>query len=146
MFLCPYIYKGSQYISMILKWCMWYYLQRRIVFTLFTNHSTKQHFVATDGVLSHWFSPFSLQSYASCCSPVEESQHTCSVLTTYLKDNTALFMHTYTVNKILDIKLSLWQMLLKVHSQNIFQNANWISISFQSLWRVERRRVLNICW
>lgn len=42
----------------------------------------------------------------------------------YLKDNTALFMHTYTVNKILDIKLSLWQMLLKVHSQNIFQKAN----------------------
>lgn len=32
-----------------------------------------------------------------------------SVSTTYRKDNTASFMHTYTVNKILDIKLSLWQ-------------------------------------
>lgn len=42
--------------------------------------------------------------------PVEKSRHTCSVLTTYLKDNTDLFMYTYTVNKILNIKLSLWQM------------------------------------
>lgn len=45
--------------------------------------------------------------FLTVLTPVEMSQS--SVWTTYRKDNTASFMHTYTVNKILDLKLSLWQ-------------------------------------
>lgn len=53
------------------------------------------------------FDVFTLFLYSRVLTPVEMSQR--SVSTTYRKDNTASFMHTHTVNKILDIKLSLWQ-------------------------------------
>lgn len=111
-FLCLYIYKGSRYVGDTKIVCVILFTEKNcphIIHKSFYKAAFCCNLLSIESLIFTFF--ITVRCFMlSFMSPVEKSQHPCSVLTTYLKDNTALFMHTYTVNKILDIKLSLWQM------------------------------------
>lgn len=118
--------------------CRWSYIHRRTVFTLYTNHSTKQQFVANDIRLSN-----RIHLFVYIAVGLRWIFSFLFTITTYnqywllLEHNTVLL--TDTANKILNIKLSLWQTWYKVHSLYISRSVCMDHFHFCPRW-------INVCW